>query len=152
MRKVCLYGLSPLPLELTKTRSSSSPQREPMYTERGWAWAAKRLKAGSASSFLLLILEDWISSQHQSLLTSAGNNGNWGTPFVLVCWKQVTSRRQRCQTSCDIGQQWQIWKALDVGFQLLADLGYPSKLLFIFLRERDKRTKIKHRLTNSAFS
>lgn len=88
-----------------------------------------------------------------SLLTFAGNNGNWGTSFVLVCWKQVTSRWQRCQTSCDIGQQWQIWKALDVGLQLLADLGHPSKLLFIFLRKRrEKRPKIKNKLIYSAFS
>lgn len=88
-----------------------------------------------------------------SLLTFAGNNGNWGTSFVLVCWKQVTSRWQRCQTSCDIGQQWQIWKALDVGLQFLADLGHPSKLLFIFLRKRrEKRPKIKNKLIYSAFS
>lgn len=142
---------TPTPFRAHKTHSSSSPHVS-QCTQRGWVRAAKRFKAGSASSFLLQILEDWTSSQDQSLLTSAGNNENWGTGFVLVCWKQVPSRWQRCQTSCDIGQQWQVWKALDVGFQLLAHLGYPSKLLFIFLRERDKRTQIKHRLINSAVS
>lgn len=139
---------TPTPFRAHKSHSSSSPHVS-QCTQRGWVRAAKRFKA---SSFLLQILEDWTSSQHQNLLTSAGNNENWGTRFGLVCWKQVPSRWQRCQTSCDTGQQWQVWKALDVRFQLLAHLGYPSKLLFIFLRERDNRTKIKHRLINCAVS
>lgn len=150
MREVCLNRPPPLPLELTKLTPLppllwASAHREGEYEQPRGSKQGLRVPSYCRS---------WKTGlpANTSLLSSAGNNENWGTWFVLVCWKQVPSRWQRCQTSCDIGQQWQVWKALDVRFQLLAHLGYPSELLFIFLRERDKKTRIKHRLINSAVS
>ena len=55
---------------------------------------------------------------------------------ALVSGKQVTSRGQGGQAPCDVGQQQEVWQALNVGLEFLADLGYPSKLLFIFLRRQ----------------
>ena len=60
--------------------------------------------------------------------------GIWGMTPALVSWKQVTGRGQGGQAPCDVGQQREVWQALNVGLEFLADLGYPSKLLFIFLR------------------
>lgn len=58
--------------------------------------------------------------------------GIWGTTPALVSRKQITSRGQRGQAPGDIGQQGEVWQALNVGLQFLADLGYPSELLFVF--------------------
>lgn len=69
--------------------------------------------------------------------------GIWGMTPVLVSRKQVTSRGQGGQASCDVGQQWEVWQALNMGLQFLADLGYPSKLLFIFLRRQREDNAVK---------
>lgn len=55
---------------------------------------------------------------------------------ALVSRKEVTSRGQGGQAPCDVGQQGEVWQTLNMGLQFLADLGYPSKLLFIFLRKQ----------------
>lgn len=62
--------------------------------------------------------------------------GIWGMAPALVSRKEVTSRGQRGQSPCDVGQQREVWQTLNMGLQFLADLGYPSKLLFIFLRKQ----------------
>lgn len=75
-------------------------------------------------------------------LLSAGRDGIWGMTPVLVSWKQVTSRGQRGQASRDVGQQWEVWQTLNMGLQFLADLGDPSKLLFIFLRRQREAMRL----------
>lgn len=69
--------------------------------------------------------------------------GIWGTTPALVSRKQITSRRQRGQAPGDIGQQGEVWQALNVGLQFLADLGYPSELLFVFLRKQREDNAVR---------
>ena len=69
--------------------------------------------------------------------------GIWGTTPALVSRKQVTSRGQGGQAPCDIGQQGEVWQALNVGLQFLANLGYPSELLFIFLKKQREDNAVK---------
>lgn len=75
---------------------------------------------------LLGYFQPWLS-----LFVLLVEMGIWGTTPALVSWKQVTSRGQGGQAPCDVGQQGEVWQTLNMGLQLLADLGYPSKLLFI---------------------
>lgn len=91
------------------------------------------------------VISTMVISNHDlpSLFFLLVEMGIWGTTPVLVSWKQVTSRGQGGQASCDVGQQREVWQALNMGLQFLADLGYPSELLFIFLRRQREDNVVK---------
>lgn len=84
MKKVCLYGLSPLPSELTKLTLypplsvSQCTQREREHEQPRGSKQGLQVPSYGRS---------WKTGfqANTSLLTFAGNNGNWGTSFVLVC-------------------------------------------------------------------
>lgn len=54
---------------------------------------------------------------------------------LSVGGEEVSSRRERGQTSGHIRQEGQVRETLDVGLELLPNLGHPRQFLFILLQK-----------------
>lgn len=137
----------PTPSWAHKNSLFSSPQREEMHKAQGRTGAAERPKAASASSFLLQISEEWISSQDQS------SSFCWQRKLGTVCPSLWKTGHQ--PTAAVPALLWR-WAAATgpagsgCGISAPCAPGSPERASAC--TPEGNRTKIKHRLINEACS